>query len=471
MTPRILVTLGLAAATAACSLEPVYLRPTAPVAAAYPTTDSMAGSVGGSTADTIAWRSFFTDPRLKALIALALDNNRDLRVSILNIEAAQAQYRIARAALFPTINGVATATRSRTPADLSLLRRSSIGNSGSIEASTAWELDLFGKNRSLSHAAIDKYLATEEARKAAQIALVAAVADQYLTLLAYDAQLAVTRNTVDTATASLGLAKAQFQAGNQTALDLAEAETVLDQAQANLASQTRLRAQAENALVLLLGAPIPRDLPPPLALGQQNQLAEIPAGLPSDLLERRPDIREAEQTLKAANADIGAARAAFFPSISLTGEYGTASSRLAGLFGSNRAIWSFGPSVNLPVFEGGTNFANLAAAKAQKGIAAAQYEKAVQTAFQEVADGLVARATYRDEVDALGRDQQAQQSRLDLSTLRYRTGVDSYLPVLTAQTDLYAVQISLITTRLASATNQVDLYRALGGGWDEPATK
>lgn len=458
-----LALLGLA--VAGCTLEPDYRRPTAPVAAAYPT----AGPTTGARADAIAWHSFFVDPRLKALIALALENNRDLRVSILNVEAAQAQYRIARAALFPTLDGIASGSRSRTPADLSVFHQSSIGNSGSIVASTSWELDLFGKNRSLSHAAIDKYLATDEARKAAQIALVAAVADQYLTLLAYDEQLAVTRATVATATSSLGLAKAQFDAGNETALDLSEAETILDQAQANLAAQTRLRAQAENALVLLLGAPIPADLPPPLPLGQQNLLAEIPAGLPSELLERRPDVREAENTLKAANADIGAARAAFFPSISLTGEYGTASSRLAGLFGSNRAVWSFGPSVNIPVFEGGTNFANLAAAKTQKGIAIAQYEKAVQSAFREVADGLVARATYTDEVDALARDEAAQKNRLDLSTLRYRTGVDSYLPVLTAQNDLYSVQINLITTRLARSTNQVDLYRALGGGWTERA--
>ncbi len=459
-----LALLGVVLLTAGCSLEPGYLRPAAPVASTYPTS----APDTGARADAIAWRDFFVDPRLKSLIALALENNRDLRVSILNIEAAQAQYRIARAALFPTLDGIASGTRSRTPADLSIFHQSSIGNSGSIVASTAWELDLFGKNRSLSRAAIDKYLATDEARKAAQIALVAAVADQYLTLLAYDEQLAVTRATVGTATSSLGLAKAQFAAGNQTALDLSEAETVLDQAQANLAAQTRLRAQAENALVLLVGAPLPGNLAPGLPLGHQNLLADIPAGLPSDLLERRPDIREAENTLKAANADIGAARAAFFPSISLTGEYGTASSRLAGLFGSNRAIWSFGPSVNIPVFEGGTNFANLAAAKTQKSIAVAQYEKAVQTAFQEVSDGLVARATYTDEVDALARDEAAQKNRLDLSTLRYRTGVDSYLPVLTAQNDLYSVQISLITTRLARTTNQVDLYRALGGGWSEP---
>ena len=355
---------GLALAMAACTLEPAYQRPPAPVASAYPGADK----ITGTDADNIGWRSVFIDPRLQALIALALENNRDLRVAILNVEAAQAQYRVARAALLPTLDGIASAKRSRTPADLSSFQRSSIGNTGDIVASAAWEIDLFGKNRSLSRAAIDRYLATDEARKAAQISLVAAVADQYLTLLAYDGQLAVTRATVQTATDSLALARAQFNAGNQTALDLSEAETVLDQAQANLAAQTRLRAEAEDALVLLLGAPMPTTLPAALPFGRQSQLAEIPAGLPSDLLERRPDIRAAEDTLKAANADIGAARAAFFPSISLTGEYGTASLRLAGLFSANRAVWSFGPSVDIPVFAGGTNVANLAAAKAQKAI-------------------------------------------------------------------------------------------------------
>jgi multidrug efflux system outer membrane protein len=293
------------------------------------------------------------------------------------------------------------------------------------------------------------------------------VADQYLTVLAYDEQLQVTAQTLQTAQDSLKLTQAQFTAGNQNALDLAEAQTVVDQGQANLAEQTRLRAQAQNALELLVGEPIPGDLPPPRNLDDQHLLTDIPAGLPSDLLSRRPDVLEAEDNLRAANADIGAARAAFFPSLSLTGEYGTASASLAGLFSSNRAIWSFGPSVNLPVFEGGTNLANLDVAKTQKAIAIAQYEKTVQTGFREVADGLIARATYDDEIAALARDEQAQSTRLGLSNMRYRNGVDSYLSVLTAQNDLYAVQLNLVTQRLARATNLVDLYRSLGGGWVE----
>jgi multidrug efflux system outer membrane protein len=408
----------VATAVAGCTLEPTYLRPPSPVADSYPTP----ASATGPAADTIGWSSFFVDPRLKRLIDLALANNRDLRVAILNIEEARAQYRIERAALFPTLDGTASFSRA---------------------------------------------LASEEARRATQIALVAQVADQYLTVLAYDAQLEVSRKTLAAAKASLDLTKAQFATGEENALDLSEAETVVDQAEATLAQQTRLRAQAEDQLEVLVGTPLPADLPPALPFGRQTILTDIPPGLPSDLLTRRPDVLEAEDTLRAANANIGAARAAFFPSISLTGEYGTASSALSGLFGSNRAIWSVGPSINLPVFEGGTNFANLKLAKAQTAVAVAQYEKTIQTAFQEVADGLVARATYNDQVDALARDESAQQTRLSLSSLRYRTGVDSYLSVLTAQDDLYAVQLNLITTRLAQSTNLVDLYRALGGGWSK----
>ena len=378
----------LMATAAGCTLEPRFMQPPPPIADAYP---AATGS-GTVTADEIGWRDFFTDPRLQRLIGLALQNNRDLRVAILNVEQARAEYRIARAALFPTLNGNASLTRSRTPADLSPFGTSVISNDDTITADAAWEIDLFGKNRSLSRAAIDKYLATREARRAAQMSLVAQVADQYLTILAYEKELAVTANILTTAQANLALAKAEFGAGNQTALDFAEAETVVDQAQANLAEQQRLRDQANNALELLVGEPIPTDLPPPLPLDSQNLLADIPAGLPSDLLTRRPDILEAEDSLRAANADIGAARAAFFPSLSLTGEYGTASSALTGLFGSNRAIWSFGPSLNIPVFEGGTNFANLESAKAQQGIAVAEYEKAIQAGFQ------IGRASCRERV-------------------------------------------------------------------------
>ncbi|WP_157659378.1 efflux transporter outer membrane subunit, partial [Burkholderia ubonensis] len=265
------------------------------------------------------------------------------------------------------------------------------------------------------------------------------------------------------------LTKLKFDNGTGSELDLRQAQTIVETALANQQAQARARAQAVNALVLLIGQPLPDDLPPGLPLDAQNFLTDIPAGLPSDLLTRRPDIMEAEQSLLAANANIGAARAAFFPRISLTGAFGTASPTLGGLFKAGTAAWSFAPQIAMPIFEGGANLANLDLAHVQKRIEIANYEKAIQSAFREVSDGLAARGTYDQQIAALQRNEHAQQRRYDLSDLRYRNGVDSYLSVLTAQTDLYAAQQTLITARLARWTNLVDLYRALGGGWIELA--
>ncbi|KVZ56973.1 efflux transporter outer membrane subunit, partial [Burkholderia ubonensis] len=312
-------------------------------------------------------------------------------------------------------------------------------------------------------------LATAQARKASEILLVSQVADQYLTVLAYDDLLKVTDDTLKSAQASYDLTKLKFDNGTGSELDLRQAQTIVETALANQQSQARLRAQALNALVLLIGQPLPDDLPPGLPLDAQNFLTDIPAGLPSDLLTRRPDIMEAEQNLLAANANIGAARAAFFPRISLTGAFGTASPTLGGLFKAGTAAWSFAPQIAMPIFEGGANLANLDLANVQKRIEIANYEKAIQSAFREVSDGLAARGTYDQQIAALQRNEHAQQRRYDLSDLRYRSGVDSYLSVLTAQTDLYAAQQTLITARLARWTSLVDLYRALGGGWIERA--
>uniref|UniRef100_UPI002B0624CA efflux transporter outer membrane subunit n=1 Tax=Burkholderia alba TaxID=2683677 RepID=UPI002B0624CA len=261
----------------------------------------------------------------------------------------------------------------------------------------------------------------------------------------------------------------QFDNGTGSELDLRQAQTVVETALANQQAQARARAQAVNALVLLVGEPLPDDLPAGLPLNAQNLLTDVPAGLPSDLLTRRPDIMQAEQTLLAANANIGAARAAFFPKISLTAAFGTASPTLGGLFKAGTAAWSFAPNIALPIFEGGANIANLDLAHVQKRIEIANYEKAIQSAFREVSDGLAARGTYDQQIAALERNEHAQQRRFDLSDLRYKNGVDSYLSVLTAQTDLYTAQQTLISARLARWTNLVDLYRALGGGWIERA--
>jgi len=319
--------------------------------------------------------------------------------------------------------------------------------------------------KSLGDAALQQYFATAYARQAAQILLVSQVADQYLTLLAFDEQLRVTQQALATARSSLDITKLQFDTGTGTELALRQAQTVVELAQATYAGQLRGRAQAENALVLLIGQPLPADLPPPVRLGSQAILADIPEGLPSDLLTRRPDILQAESILRSENANIGAARAAFFPSISITGLLGLASPALGALFGGGTAAWSVTPSITVPIFNAGALAANLDAAKVRKDIGVAQYEKAIQSAFREVSDGLAARGTYDDQVAATERYASAQQRALELSDMRYRNGVESYLSVLTAQTGYYNAQLSLVAARLQRLTNLVDLYRALGGGW------
>jgi len=463
---------GVAALIAGCSLQPVYERPAAPVAASYPTGDAYKSSNGGSgnaalPAVDIGWRDFLTDPRLQRLVEIALANNLDLRVAALNVAQTQAQYRIQRSALFPQVGAFADSSSTRTPASISSTTHATVTHDYSVGLSASWEIDFFGRLQSLNDQALQQYFATAQARKAAQILLVSQVADQYLTLLADDELLAVTQRTLETAQASYKLALLQFQTGTGTELSVRQAETVVEQANANHAAQARGRAQAENALVLLIGQPLQSDLPASAPLISQTLLADIPAGLPSDLLTRRPDIMQAEATLRGANANIGAARAAFFPTISLTGNLGTASSALSGLFGAGSLAWSFLPSITMPIFEAGKLQASLDVATVQKDINVAQYQKTIQTAFREVADGLAARGTYDDEVASLERFTAAQQSTLDLSELRFKNGVDNYLTVLTAQTGLYSAQLALVQARLARLTNLVDLYQFLGGGWIE----
>lgn len=467
-----LIAVAVAVFAAGCSFEPKYERPAAPVAVAFPAsgvyatqpTTTSADTAGGRAAVDIGWREFFTDPRLQQLIQIALANNRDLRVSVLNVEAARAQYRITRAQLFPTLDAQASKSVQRTPKDLSFFGQT-ISQQYQVGLNTSWELDFWGRIRSLKDQALEQYLATAQARKAAEISLVSQVAQQYLQVLAVDDLLKITDDTLKTAEASYSLTKLQFDNGTGSELDLRQAETVVEQARANREAQARARAQAENALVLLIGQPLPADLPPGRSLDDQRLLTDIPAGLPSDLLTRRPDIMEAEATLRAANANIGAARAAFFPKISLTGSFGTASPTLGGLFKAGSAAWSFAPQIALPIFEGGRNLANLDLANVQKRIEIANYEKAIQSAFRDVADDLAARSTYDSQIQALQRTTFAQSRTLDLSQLRYKNGVDSYLQVLTAQTNLYTVQQSLINARVARLDNLVNLYVALGGGW------
>ncbi|CCD35581.1 RND efflux system, outer membrane lipoprotein CmeC [Candidatus Paraburkholderia kirkii UZHbot1] len=468
----------MAMLAAGCTLQPKYERPAEPTAQKFPeggvyahqpdasSTASNGRSANGQNAPEIGWRDFFADARLQQIVGLALKNNRDLRVSVLNVEAARAQYQMTRAGLFPTLDAQASQSKQRTPKNLSFFDRT-ISNQYSVGLNASWEIDFFGRIRSLKYQALAQYLSTAESRKAAEIALVSSVADQYLTMLAYDDVLVVTENTLKTAQESYRITKLQYDKGTGTELDLRQSEGVVEEAQANLQTQSRLRAQAENALVQLVGEPLPADLPKGMPLDAQNLLSDIPAGLPSDLLTRRPDIAAAEQSLLAANGNIGAARAAFFPRVSLTGSFGTLSPTLGGLFKPGSAAWSFAPQITVPIFEGGQNRANLDLANVHKRIEIANYEKAIQNAFREVADGLAARGTYDEQIKSLERFVNSQSRRLELSDLRYRNGVDSYLSVLIAQTALYEAQQLLITARLNRLTNLVDLYQFLGGGWIE----
>jgi multidrug efflux system outer membrane protein len=410
----------------------------------------------------MAWQRFFTDARLQQLITLALANNRDLRVSVLNIEQARAAYQIQRSERFPAVNAGLTGNRASTPGDAPLTSVYQAGLSVS-----SFELDLFGRVRNLTESALAQFLATEEARKAAQISLVATVANTYLTFLADEEQLALTEQTLKTREESLRLTKLRFENGVVSRLDLQQAISLVEGARAVLAQQQRLRAQDLNALTLLIGQPIPDNLPAGATLATTN-LPDLPAGMPSDLLASRPDIRAAEQQLVAANADIGAARANYFPRISLTGSAGSASKELSGLFESGSFGWTFAPQAILPLFDFGARRAGLESAKAGRDIAVAQYEKSIQTAFREVADALAGQATFSEQLRAQQATAESEAERFKLSDLRYRSGTANYLDLLDAQRSLFVAQQSAVNANLARLQNQVTLYRVLGGGWSEP---
>ena len=453
--------LALAMALAGCAkMIPPDERPVAPIAPAYPLAPA-AQMPASAPASDIEGHSYFGDERLKRLIDVALKNNRDLRIAALSIEQARAQYQIRRADQFPTV-GIG-ASGSRQPIGGGTISTYVAGLSV-----TAYELDFFGRVRSLSAAALAEYMGTEEARKNVQIALIAAVANTYLSLLADDELIAVTRQTLLTREESFKLTKLRFDVGASSELDYRQAESLLEGARATLPLLIRQRAADENALVLLLGQPLPADLPPGLGIASQNLINELPAGVPSEVLARRPDVREAEQQLIAANANIGAARAAFFPKITLTGGAGSASSELSGLFKSGSYAWSFAPQLLLPIFDAGRNQANLDAANVSRDIAVAQYEKAIQTAFREVSDALAGSATFGEQVRAQQAQVNAEAVRFRLADLRYRNGAASYLDVLDAQRSLFVTQLAMVQAQAALVQNQVTLYKVLGGGWKTP---
>lgn len=456
--------LTLAGLLGACSLAPTYVRPEAPVAANFP-----AAEAAGRSASDTGWREFFPDPRLRMLIATALHNNRDLRTAALRIEEARAQYNIQSADLLPTLNGSFSGSRTRTPASLSLSGKETISSSYQVGLSLAsFELDFLGRVRSLNEAALDQYLATEEARLSAQIGLIAEVAKAELAEVALAEQQALAQQTLEGREAAYKLAKQRADVGASSNLDLRLSETLVLAARVSLITLTRQRAQAMHGLTLLIGAPLP-DLPPAPALAAQDIAGDFGAGLPSDLLTRRPDIRAAELRLKSANANIGAARAAFFPRISLTAGLGTASNALSGLFDSGSGTWSFAPQLLLPIFDAGRNSGNLTLAEVRKNLAITDYEKSIQTAFREVADALVARASLDEQIGAQRAVLEAQADRLKLADLRFKNGIASSIEVLDAQRELFAAEQALVQARLLRLTNAIDLYRALGGGVSDAA--
>ena len=460
---RLLLAAAAAAMIAGCSLTPQLVRPAAPVAPAFPPHASAPTDAGRPAVD-IGWREFFPDARLQALIAGALENNRDLRIAALRIEEARAQYNVQAADLLPNVNAGGSGSRSRTPGGVSATGRPLIANVYQVGLSLAsFELDFFGRVRSLNEAALAAYLATEEARRAAQISLVAETAKAYLSELGAGEQLVLAQRTLEGREQGYRLAKQRFDVGASSALDLRLNETLVQSARVSVLQLQRQRAQARNALTLLVGAPL-GDLPAGADLSSQNVVTAIPAGLPSDLLTNRPDIRAAESRLVASNANIGAARAAFFPRISLTAALGTASTALSGLFDAGSMSWSFTPQLALPIFDAGRNRGNLDLAFVRRDLAVSDYERTIQTAFREAADALVARGTLEEQVEAQRLVREAQADRLSLADQRFRAGVASSLDVLDAQRELFNAEQSLVQTRLLRLTNAVDVYRTLGGG-------
>ncbi|HEU4844567.1 MAG TPA: efflux transporter outer membrane subunit [Burkholderiaceae bacterium] len=468
----LLTALLAAGLLSACSLAPTWQRPAAPVAATWPEASAADSAADGKAAVDTGWRDYFADARLQQLIAAALEHNRDLRTAALRMEEARAQYNIQSADRLPNVNASVADTRAKTPAFLTSSGQSTIGKRYDAGLSMpAFELDFFGRVKSLNDAALAAYLATDEARQAAQIGLVADVAKAYYTERAYAEQYALAQQTFETRQRTYALTRQRVDAGASSRLDLRTNETLMETARAAALTLARQRAQAENALTLLVGQP-----PAPVAANAANAsgalagdaqidaMSALPAGLPSDLLTRRPDIRAAEQRLKSANANIGAARAAFFPRVSLTAAVGSSSPSLGGLFDSGSGSWSFAPQLVLPIFDAGRNRANLTLSEVRKNLAVADYEKTIQSAFREVADALAARSYLGDQVAAQRTIQDAQADRLQLLELRFANGVASSLDVLDAQRELFASQQALVQARLLRATSAIDLYRALGGG-------
>jgi multidrug efflux system outer membrane protein len=458
--PRAIVSLALLL-LAGCSLAPEPVQPALPVPEAWPSPDRAdAGAIRPSR-----WDHFFIAPALDALIATALDNNRDLRIAVQRVELARSQYNIQRADLFPHLNAGANSSRTRTPGDLSYTGKSIIANNFSASVSASWELDLWGRVRSLDTAALERWMATDEARRSVTLSLIAQIANTWLVGRELDERIALAVRTIDSRSESARIARRRYEVGAAPRIDLTQAETLLGQAESALITFEQQREQTRNALAVLVGAPVGSDIVV-LSSVEESVVQDQSPGLPSKLLEDRPDIRGAENRLRAAEADIGAARAAFFPRIALTGDYGTASAALDGLFMGGSRIWTLAANLSMPLFDGGRLLGGLDAAKAQRSIAVAEYERTIQTAFRDVADALAARRWLGQQVAVQQRTLAALTERTRLSRLRYLHGASTYLDVLDAERDLFATEQALVETRRARLSSEVNLYAALGGGDD-----
>jgi multidrug efflux system outer membrane protein len=458
--------LGIVIVASGCTLAPKYSRPEAPVPTQWPSGPAYPNTAAQANAPQaweLPWQDFFADGKLRQLIEMALQNNRDLRVAGLNVQRARALYGIQRAELLPTVDASGAGNRQRLPADLSFSGQRETTEQYSVDLGIfSWEPDFFGRLRSLKDRALQEYLATEQACRSVQILLVSSVANAYLVLAADRENLALAETTLATQQEAYKLVKRRYDLGLSPELDLYRAQTQVDAAQADVAGFRQLVAQDENALSLLLGGGPPAELLPS-GLDRVASLRELSAGVPSEVLLRRPDVLQAESLLRAAHADIGAARATFFPRISLTAAVGTASAELSGLFESGSETWTYGAQAAMPIFDSRTWLA-LKVTKVQRELAVTQYEKAIQNAFREVADALAVRGTVDQQVAAQESLVRAVAETYRLSSGRYEKGIDSYLSVLDAQRSLYAAQRGLVALRLATLTNRVRLYAALGGG-------
>lgn len=445
-----------------CTLQPEYTRPNLPVKNKWSEKNK------GSEIGSVSWKTFYKDKDLQEIIGVALENNRDLRVAALNVQTAQAQFRIERSALFPAVDAGLSKTTEHLPGDIYSTQATGPVTYQQYQANlgvTSWELDLFGRLRSLRDNALESYLSTAATEEATRISLIAEVANGYLTLCADNDLLTLAKETVVSQKHSWQLIKYSFSLGNATEQDVMQAEMSVRSAEADVEKYTRQVSNDKNSLNLLLGTETSSDIIENASIGNFSGFPALSAGLPSDLLARRPDIIAAEHNLKAANANIGAARAAFFPSISLTASGGTTSDSLGHLFEGGTAAWSFVPSISIPIFNAGKNKANLDVATLSKEIEIANYEKSIQQAFKEVSDSLSGKETYRKELEVREKNLDVSHKYYSLAQIRYKEGIDNYLNVLIAQRSFYSSQQDEINTRQGALEQDINLYKVLGGGW------